>query len=463
MSSIDSDLEEEPTRVSSTPQAGVVEALSARSAAAAAAPPDFNMIETASVAGQGDSSSSVGKGSGKQNGISKGPKFRCRYDGHWHPMEEKIPGFMSCRTGKRTYDALEKLARKQGELAWWSEQKKEDKKLHACVRKYRDLCPDNVGRGRKRNSDGLKMSEMFESITNTTGLEKRAHGVMMWKEQYLMWAGSVEAGYIPRPTAEAKWNQWAQPFGDVPRDEEGPEHAPLRLWVHTADHLDGVASFMRQQGVRQGTGPVRNASEEQLSDWRVRVSYSAETVQGVGEVEMQGMAHALARSSASSSSSGLTPGISSVAVAAVNLRDTFIHVDGAEGDDATAAAPHGPRASNSGTAAAPSSQALGKGNSVGAPSPGPQAKKARHTYFEADRVNAANSARWQIGITAIVQEAGDVRTEMSSLLEGAKAKGWHTTAVFGGQLQLLQVRMDVFGFSVPTEARECRPRMDLEG
>ena len=413
MSSIDSDLEEEPAsstlagaidaRVRAAALAAVMRDRCARSAAASAAPPDFDMVEVASAAGKGDSTSSGGKGNGKQCGVSKAPKFKCRYDGQWHPMEEKIAGFMSCRSGKRTYDALDKLARKQNELDWWNEQKKDDKKLHACVRKYRDLCPDNVGRGRKRNSDGLKMSEMFESITNTTGLEKRAHGVMMWKEQYLMWVGTVEAGFMQRPIAEARWNQWAQLDSEVPRDEQGPEHAPLRLWVHTADHLDGVASFMRQQGVRQGTGPVRNASEEQLSAWRTRVSYSAESVQGVGDVEMQGMAQALANSSASSSS--LTPGISAVAVAAVNLCDAFIHVDDdVEGDGAAAAALQGQRAcSNSGSAPAPSSQALG-----GPQSPGPQAKKARNMYFEADRVNAANAARWQISMTAIVREAGEV-------------------------------------------------------
>ena len=46
---------------------------------------------------------------------------------------------------------------------------------------------------------------------------------------------------------------------------------------------------------------------------------------------------------------------------------------------------------------------------------------------------------------------------MASLLDGAKAKGLHTTAVFGNQLQLLQGRMDILNLVFPQKPESAGP------
>jgi hypothetical protein len=121
------------------------------------------------------------------------------------------------------------------------------KKLTKSIVVYEKSCPGDQGRGnpRSRTEDGAayKVAELKEFIEAESGVEFIGLGIMVWKEQYLIWAASVEAGYIPRGEAEAVWDSWCTPNSVLHSDEKGPKQAPHRVRVIIQDQVNMKDAF----------------------------------------------------------------------------------------------------------------------------------------------------------------------------------------------------------------------------
>lgn len=173
--------------------------------------------------------------------------FPCKYHRKNCPLSLKVPSYNVCRSAKKAYDALKRLSVKQNEQEWFRALCDDPKKLTKSIVVYEKSCPGDQGRGnpRSRTEDGAayKVAELKEFIEAESGVEFIGLGVMMWKEQYLIWAASVEAGYIPRGEAEAIWDSWCTPNSVLHSDEKGPKQAPHRVRVIIQDQVNMKDAF----------------------------------------------------------------------------------------------------------------------------------------------------------------------------------------------------------------------------
>ncbi len=80
---------------------------------------------------------------------SKVEQFFCKYHNKKCSVEDQVPSYNACRESKRSYDSLQKLANKQGEMEWFKDLVTEPKELAKAIYKYRKLCPSGGGRGTK--------------------------------------------------------------------------------------------------------------------------------------------------------------------------------------------------------------------------------------------------------------------------------------------------------------------------
>jgi len=115
---------------------------------------------------------------------------------------DKIPNWNYHRECKRAYDALVRLSKKQNESEWWEETKGNPKKLKAAIKDYITNVGTGMGRGKNRNQSVWKIAHYKGRIKTRTEVENRSRGQMMWKEQYIRWAESVDGGFLSRSDAE---------------------------------------------------------------------------------------------------------------------------------------------------------------------------------------------------------------------------------------------------------------------
>ena len=219
--------------------------------------------------------------------------FLCEGCGKKKPLNEKVPGFQYDRDCKRARDALTKLAKKRNQQEWWDATKKCPKLLKAAIKQYMSQCPGGCGRGKSRGF--WSIATYKEKMQSESAVETRGQGQMMWKEQWVQWAGSVDGGFKTRAKASAEWDVWLNNKDAMITDMKGPEGEELRFRVVVKDLVDDVNAVRAIKELELTGKTVRKAGMEQIAQLRDSVMSGHDEVAGVQSVDYQGFAKALAK------------------------------------------------------------------------------------------------------------------------------------------------------------------------
>ena len=162
----DDDDEEEDEESEEQSEAGVIkaEAFSTRSGGKAGS-------STPSVR-SAESRGGVTRGSAKAQAAAKkkeaAASLQCKGCFRLFRSDEMYPQTNFCRACKKAYDAIAKLASRQGQEAWWKTTREAPKSLKKILARYKRVCPDmNVGRGRKRTV-GFSLVKYMEEVSAKT-------------------------------------------------------------------------------------------------------------------------------------------------------------------------------------------------------------------------------------------------------------------------------------------------------
>ena len=101
----------------------------------------------------------------------------------------------------------------------------------------------------KRNFWSL--ATYMEEIKASSETAATDRGQMMWRDQAIEFWMSTQGGSLAKYEAEARWNQESansKQMG-IPTDQKGPERAPLRIRVHTADIVDQTRRYSRSKNL----------------------------------------------------------------------------------------------------------------------------------------------------------------------------------------------------------------------
>jgi len=218
----------------------------------------------------------------------------------------KVPGFNWERLCKLAYESITRLSVKQGEQAWWEEVKLDSRLLSLTITEYTNKTGASVGRGKKRGA-GFSVAQLRERLIASSGVEHRNHGIMMWKEQYVIFAGSVEGGFKTRTEAEVQWNIWAQQVAKKlpeapPHDYQSP-HATekLRMNVITETSVDDFNKFEGQKELEVELKKNKKATEDDLAKMRASIFEKQDSIAGSTNMDFSSVQRSLVSAGADSS------------------------------------------------------------------------------------------------------------------------------------------------------------------
>ena len=103
--------------------------------------------------------------------------FVCQLGGCKTTIAERVPGFQWCRSCKRIYDSLARMAKVQKEEQWWETTKTSSKDLRKAVLHCKKAFPNEGGRGKCR-LPGFKvcwlkdLGDCPHLVSNALGEEK---------------------------------------------------------------------------------------------------------------------------------------------------------------------------------------------------------------------------------------------------------------------------------------------------
>ena len=189
----------------------------------------------------------LAKKGGKKNAAIPTGHFYCKYSLKTYPVSEQAPSYQAARWAKQAVDAIRRLAMKQGEKDYWAQLNENPKTMCQAIHKYSKCCLAMVGRGGKRSKheDGtiFKIVELREYIKASSSTVVAHRGRLMWEEQCIAWAGTLDGNMLPRSVAQENWNQWknliVKALPGAPRSGNGgPVSAPLQIHIHMYDDID---------------------------------------------------------------------------------------------------------------------------------------------------------------------------------------------------------------------------------
>ena len=165
---------------------------------------------------------------------------------------------------KRVYDQVAKLSVRQGVQDWWNSVKIDEKELQVVLRKYKKR---KLEQDPNAHEKALNLTQCFQINRVRDEDELVQRGRLMWKEEYIQWAGTLEGGQMPRHVAEAKW---ATMLADrsVKRLLNGPEDAPTKLHIETHVEINTRSINGRERVVQNGGAVKKNISEDEIAALR---------------------------------------------------------------------------------------------------------------------------------------------------------------------------------------------------
>jgi hypothetical protein len=344
---------------------------------------------------------------------NKTPKitFLCEGCGKKKPLDEKVPGFQYDRDCKRARDALGKLARKQNQQEWWDATKKCPKQLKAVIKQYMSQCPGGCGRGKSRGF--WSIATYKEKMQSESAVETRGQGQMMWKEQWVQWAGSVDGGFKTRAKATAEWDMWVNNKDAMITDMKGPEGEELRFRVVVKDLVDDVNTVRAIKELELTGKTVRKAGMEQIAHLRDSVMSGHDEVAGVQSVDYQGFAKALAINK-DTSEEPFTSALFREGLNHIDLKATVMQGP----PKAKAKEDKGAVATDAATGTEGSDVECEEDDQVDQLALGPPSKKRKkEKYYDAARQNTQSCTRLAESMNTMRAEAISVKTQIEQYLK----------------------------------------------
>ena len=356
--------------------------------------------------------------------------FCCQICWKQTEMTENVPGFNWDRSCKRGYDALARLAKKQGELEWWAEVKGVPKKLKQLVQDFNKMLP-SLGLGKAR-AKGFKMAEYKEYLRSTTEIQRRTMGKMMWIEEWVEYGTSTAGGTYSHDEAIAQWKEWAKPDSGVLRCEDGPAKAPLMLRVKVGTYVDDVDKFAAEKEMSVSNGAVKNPIEVDIAAMREQVNSSHNKVAGMGVGDLSGIASSMLGSA--SSSGDFAGAFSKEGLTSLSLRDHLID-----------------KASAKEVKAEPVEHVAEDGEAEeGEEAEEPAPKVPKRSYFAADKVNATNVSGWVLVCRAFMTEATPLVEKMHASKEVLEKASEGDAPIVAPTLAVLKSRLSALQLVVST-------------
>ena len=333
--------------------------------------------------------------------------FLCEGCGKKKPLNDKVPGFQYDRDCKRARDALAKLAKKQNQQEWWDVTKKCPKLSRTPINQYMSQCPGGCGRGMSRGY--WSIATYKEKMQSESAVETRGQGQMMWKEQWVQWAGSVDGGYKTRAKATAEWDMWVNNKDAMITDLKGPEGEELRFRVVVRDLVDDVNAVRAIKELELIGKTVRKAGMEQITQLRDSVMSGHDEVAGVQSVDYQGFAKALVTNNDASedpfTSALLREGLNHIDLKATVMQGTTK----AKEDKVTVA-------TDTGTGTEGSDAECEEDDSQFALGP-PSKKPKKEKYYDAARQNTQSCTRLAESMNTMRAEAISVKANIEQYLK----------------------------------------------
>lgn len=349
------------------------------------------------------SESGRSRGSGEDNPSlisASSMLFTCMLCNKKFPVCERVPGHHWDRECKRAYDSLRRHCVRQNELEWFNSIKDNPKVIKKAVLDFMKQNPSGVGRG-KRRAPGYKVCELKERLTTKTSLERRDQGKLMWEDEYIQWAESVEGGKLPRWEAHANWNRWADRNSGVYRDDAGPKEKPLRLRIIIGTFIDSLNIVEVAKEVEQRSQAMRNVTDEQLAQMRSSVFSGHERIMGIQNMNTSDIIDGMLSHENSEESRGLQAGVGSGA----------FDMDGVSTVDLRAAGIIGGKKRGIEDSDGPDEDQEEKGDSQEAD---PRPKRVR--YYDSARLNAASATKWHAQMEKLAGDARNIMAKIKDLL-----------------------------------------------
>ncbi len=165
---------------------------------------------------------------------------------------------------KRLNDQVATFPVRQGVQDLWISVKTDEKELEVVLRKYKKR---KLEQDPNAHEKALNLTQCFQINRVRDEDELVQRGRLMWKEEYIQWAGTLEGGQMPRHVAEAKW---ATMLADrsVKTSLTGPEDAPTKLHIHTHVEINTRSINGRERVVQNGAAVKKNLSEDEIAALR---------------------------------------------------------------------------------------------------------------------------------------------------------------------------------------------------
>ena len=197
-----------------------------------------------------------------------------------------------CHNGKRAYDNLYYIAKKQQQLPFVKEAFKDEDKVFKLLQKYWDKNPrlreDVYQKNKKGKRDTYSkfcLATYIEESKASSGVVNDSVGVMMWREQFVAFAASPDGGLRTRPVALEAWANM-QKDTNVVRDAKGPgpsEDDKLRLCVVKEDRVIFRNSWMQSKKTELREASVRKPDQAQIDTMEKRILQNHARVGAAGE------------------------------------------------------------------------------------------------------------------------------------------------------------------------------------
>jgi hypothetical protein len=331
---------------------------------------------------------------------------------------------------KKKLDRIYVQAKAQGETKWFSEQKKDDKKVKQMLKHYSGIVASTED-VKKQKFVVATYTELFKT---EQCVQYRGRGCMMWERQAIEHWLSTAGGSMSADDAQAKWDEWAAHYKelDILHDFLSPNpKKPLRLRIPTTDDVDFVNQATKIKQIEASEQAVKKPKAEDVDKMRARTLTGFDKIgNGSASIDNQNIARSMIGGGAGTAFDHVGMSLPDITCLGGNECPT-------EDDDAVEE-----KTSDAVTSAASASAgASPSGKRAGEPLEGtPDGKKKKKWFDLAGSINVARRnlrSSLQVVKTGMGEAISKLKVEMQEIkqLPEAQAKS------FAGELAVADVRM----------------------
>lgn len=203
---------------------------------------------------------------------------------------------------KGIMDRIYYIAIAQGGMEWYATVRSNDQKMLQVITKFKEKCPEINECSPVRVKAGT-MWHHLELIVFKTVIIRDVVGEFMYEREYYAFAETWKGGRLTEEQSKLQWLKWKREAQDPdilfpPTDQEGPEHAPFRVWVKTATKMHFQEAEERQKQLVMAEKSKKDMTAAEIESARKRLMTNHATIGGASPLK------ALAETAALLASSG---------------------------------------------------------------------------------------------------------------------------------------------------------------